>query len=456
MRFFYQAIFTTNLIFNWRLLNAIMYANKITLPVVNCKIRKLMLDSGLNVNLPFLTASLGGTGGVIREFHDDFFVEEIPLYKASGSGTHTYIFIEKKGLTTDDAIDRISRQLNIRRKDIGYAGLKDARAVTRQWISVEHIEPEKISALRIPNIKILALDRHSNKIKIGHLAGNRFVIKLREMAIGLQQAASLAEQILSVLAQRGVPNYFGLQRFGSRKNSHLLGLAVIKADADEFIDILLGRSNDGDNPAVAAACDFYRQGRYQDALDAWPHVNREQRRTLGTLIKSGGDIKKAFDTFDKHLQTFYISSYQSYLFNMVLAKRMPEIDRLLDGDMACKRDNGACFRVEDAAAEQDRCDNFQISPTGPLLGDRMTELTGPAGQIENAVLADAKLDEKDLRRMKRLGARGGRRPLRFQPRNWKVNCGQDEKGDCLQLEFELDSGCYATMLLREIAKKDFA
>jgi tRNA pseudouridine13 synthase len=432
----------------------ILYANPEY--AVNCKIRKFMFDLKSDMSLPFLTASLGGTGGNIKESFDDFFVEEIPLYKATGLGTHTYIFIEKKGLTTDEAIERISRALNILRKDVGSAGLKDARAVTRQWISIEHIEPEKISALQIPNIKILALDRHTNKIKIGHLAGNRFIIKLRQPQIPLRQAAALAEQILSVLAKRGVPNYFGLQRFGSRKNSHLLGCACIKADADEFIDILLGRPQDSDIPPVAAACSFYEQGLYEKALEAWPRLNREQRRTLQHLIKSGGDKKKAFDTFDKHLKSFYISSYQSYLFNMVLARRMPDIDSLLVGDMAYKHDNGACFAVEDAAAEQARCDNFQISPTGPLLGYRMTELTGPAGQIENPVLAEAKLDEKDLKRMKRLGARGGRRPLRFQPRNWMVNCGQDEKGDFLQLEFELDSGCYATMLLREIAKKDFA
>jgi tRNA pseudouridine13 synthase len=415
-----------------------------------------MLDLKSDMNLPFLTADLGGTGGVIKEFFEDFFVEEIPLYKASGSGTHTYIFIEKRGLSTSEAIDRISRALNILRKDVGSAGLKDARAITRQWLSVEHIEPERIAALQIPNVKILSLTRHSNKIKPGHLAGNRFVIKLRKMQIPLPQATALAEQILSVLVRRGVPNYFGLQRFGSRKSSHLLGYAVIKSDFDQFIDILLGRPKDSDIPAVAAACAFYEQGQYEKALEAWPRANREQRRALRVLLSSGADKKKAYDAFDKYLKVFYVSSYQSYLFNMVLAHRMPDIDSLVVGDMAYKHDNGACFAVEDAAAEQSRCDNFQISPTGPLLGYRMTELTGPAGQIENPVLADAKLNEKDLKRMKRLGARGGRRPLRFQPRNWQVKTGQDDKGDFLQLEFELDSGCYATMLLREIAKKDFA
>ena len=86
----------------------------------------------------------------------------------------------------------------------------------------------------------------------------------------------------------------------------------------------------------------------------------------------------------------------------------------------------------------------------------MTKLTGPAGEIENAVLDSSGLDEKDLKRMKRLGLRGGRRAMRFRPRNWKVSTHKDETSEFLSLEFELDAGCYATTVLREIAKKDFA
>jgi tRNA pseudouridine13 synthase len=415
-----------------------------------------MFNQNQELDLPFLTADAGGMGGFIKRFFTDFFVEEIPLYKASGSGDHTYFFIEKRGISTDEAISRLSRSLNCLRKDFGCAGLKDARAITRQWLSVEHIEPERIAALDISNVKILEVSRHTNKIKPGHLAGNRFVIKLRQPDIPLKKAADLAEKVLAILDRRGVPNYFGLQRFGIRKNSHLLGLAVIKNNPDEFIDCLLGKICLEEKPEIAAACDFYEQGQYDKAFEAWPKVNREQRRALNILVKTSGDRRKAFDVFDKHMKSFYISSFQSYLFNIILARRMPDIDRLLDGDLAYKHDNGACFAVENAAVEQPRCDSFQISPTGPLYGHRTTRLTGAAGDIENSVLNESGLDEKDLKRMKRLGLRGGRRPLRFRPKNWKVSTGQDETSEYLLLEFELDAGCYATMVIREIAKKDFA
>ncbi|MBN2212105.1 MAG: tRNA pseudouridine(13) synthase TruD, partial [Sedimentisphaerales bacterium] len=144
----------------------------------------------------------------------------------------------------------------------------------------------------------------------------------------------------------------------------------------------------------------------------------------------------------------------SELFNQVLAARMPDVDRLLRGDMAMKHENGACFRVEDAAVEQPRCDRFEISPTGPLYGYRMSETVGPAGEIENPILEATGLTKRDFRQMGYYKVRGGRRPLRFQPRNHAVSHGSDDAGPYLEIRFELDSGCYATTVLREIMKKD--
>ena len=111
------------------------------------------------------------------------------------------------------------------------------------------------------------------------------------------------------------------------------------------------------------------------------------------------------------------------------------------------------FKVEDAALEQPRCEAFEISPTGPLLGGRMAALTGPAGEIENRILAKTQLEKRDLEQLGNY-VRGGRRPLRFQPRNWAVSSGTDDLGQYLELKFELDSGSYATTLLREISKND--
>jgi len=402
--------------------------------------------------LPFLTTQFDGIGGDIKTYEEDFFVEEIPLYTPCGEGTHIYAQIEKKGISTMEAMAQIANALRITRKEIGFAGLKDARAVTRQWISVEHLAPEQLLSLDTPNIKFIQIARHSNKIKLGHLAGNRFVIRLRNVNPPLRQAVEVAENVMSVLIRRGVPNYFGVQRFGRRRDTHLLGKAVSKSKIDEFLDLFLGRPEKEDSATFVAARASYEKGDYKKAYDTWPYPFADQRRALKTLITSKSSKEKAYKVIDKHLKSFFVSAYQSDLFNQVLATRMPDIDKLLAGDMAYKHINGACFRIEDAISEQPRCDAFEISPTGPLLGFRMTRLTGPAGDIENPVLDLAGLKERDFRQMRQYGAKGGRRPLRFQPHHPQVTTGEDKFGPYMELQFKLDSGCYATSFIREICK----
>jgi len=413
-----------------------------------------MYNSSTHSSLPFLTTQFDGIGGTIKTCEEDFLVEELPLYTPCESGTHIYAQIEKKGISTMDALAKIANVLQITRREIGYAGLKDARAVTRQWISIEHINPERLLSLHIPDIKIIQIARHGNKIKLGHLAGNRFVIRLREVNLPLKQAAEVTENVMSVLIRRGVPGYFGVQRFGYRSDTHLLGEAVAKGKINEFVDLFLGRPKEEDSATLLAARAFYEKGDYKKAYDAWPYPFADQRRALKTLITSKSSKEKAYKRIDKHLKSFFVSAYQSDLFNQVLAARMPDIDKLLVGEMAYKHINGACFRVEDAMLEQPRCDAFEISPTGPLLGFRMTRLIGPAGDIENPVLDLAGLENRDFRQMRQYDAKGGRRPLRFQPHHTMVTTGQDKLGPYIELQFELDSGCYATSLIREISKKN--
>ncbi len=355
-------------------------------------------------------------------------------------------------MTTIDALSKIAKALNILTRDIGYAGLKDAKAITRQWISIEHIEPEKLSQLDIANIKILKLDRHTNKIKLGHLSANKFIIRLREVNQPIEQSVQLAQDIMAVLAKKGVPNYFGPQRFGNRAENHLLGELIIKNKLDEFVDMFLGKPRDDDLPQTQHARCLYENGDYHQALQNWRYDFSDHRRVLKALIQRKGNKKKAFMALGKHLSGLFVSAFQSEIFNRVLAARMPDIDKLLLGDMACKHVNGACFHVENPETEQPRCDAFEISPTGPLIGPRLTKLTGPAGEIENPILDTAQLNEDDLRRIKKLGGRGGRRPLRFQPRNPSVTAGSDDSGQYIEMQFELDAGCYATTLLREITK----
>src|SRR5690242_11250169 len=120
--------------------------------------------------LPYLTSDFPGIGGRIKQRPQDFFVQEVPLYEPSGQGEHVYCEIQKSGIPTFEAIHRIAAALQISSRDIGYAGLKDARAVTRQIFSIQGVTPEQVMSLKIPDMTIHWADRHGNKLRLGHLA----------------------------------------------------------------------------------------------------------------------------------------------------------------------------------------------------------------------------------------------------------------------------------------------
>jgi tRNA pseudouridine13 synthase len=401
-------------------------------------------------DLPMLTADLPGIGGAIKKFNEDFVVEELPLYPASGNGTHVYLTIEKQGLTTHAAIQLVARELGKMPRDIGYAGLKDAHGITRQTLSVEHVDNSKVAGLQLPRIKVLSLTRHGNKLKLGHLAGNRFQIKVRDVVGGL---GPIVEAILERLRQVGVPNYFGPQRFGARGDNAAVGLAMVRGDFDEAVALMLGRTTDKDHGAVRRARDLFDAGDLEAAAEAWPTgVFSQQKRLCRAMIKERGRAAKAFRAVDPTLQKLLVSALQSRLFNEVLARRIGGLADIVVGDIAWKHANGACFRVEDPAAEQLRCTAFEISPTGPLFGKRMTEASGHPGEVEADVLRGVSLnkDEIDLRGSGKIS--GGRRPLRVPLGEVACESGTDERGPFVELRFSLPAGAYATGVLREVCK----
>src|SRR5450432_2387454 len=153
------------------------------------------------MSLPYLTQDFPGVGGVIKQRPDDFFVQEIPIYEPSGEGEHVYCEIQKVGIPTFEAIDRVAEALDISTRDIGYAGLKDARAVTRQVLSIWGTTEPAVMALRVPDITVQWAARHGNKLRLGHLAGNRFAIKIRN--VNPTDVVKI-RPMLSVIEKRGL------------------------------------------------------------------------------------------------------------------------------------------------------------------------------------------------------------------------------------------------------------
>ncbi|MCS6896551.1 MAG: tRNA pseudouridine(13) synthase TruD, partial [Nitrospira sp.] len=338
---------------------------------------------------PYLTSEIPGIGGRIRVTPEDFRVEELPLYLPCGTGEHLYIKVTKRLLSTPDLIKLISNTTGLKAKAIGTAGLKDARAVTTQMLSLHLATPDQVARLKTNEhlLSIEILGRHRNRLRAGHHAGNRFRLVIRDVAA---HAASSIPEILRLLSQRGVPNYFGPQRQGREGKNYRIGAALLN--------------------------DATRRSSMSRAKRLW-----------------------------------YLNAFQAHLFNRILARRIDSLDRVLPGDWAVKVSTGACFQVEDAAKEQTRAARFEISPTGILFGSRASWADGEPGRIEEAAVAESGMTKEILTQAaKACGFRGERRALRV-PLNdleWSLD------GSVLTLGFTLSPGAYATNVLRELMKTE--
>lgn len=372
-------------------------------------------------------------------------MREIPLYSPCGEGEHTFTEIEKRGITTLEAVRRIARSLDLPERDIGYAGMKDSRGVTGQTLSIPRIAPERLLELELPGIRILSAVRHRNKLKLGHLAGNRFRVRVRGVG---EDAVLTAGGVLETLSRRGVPNYFGPQRYGVQGNSHLVGRALLRREYKEAIDTIIGDPERVSDERWRAAIAAYRSGDLAESLRLFPPSCRTEREVLQRLLKRPDAWEKAFHAVHPRLKTLYLSAFQSSIFDRLLDERLDSFDRVMTGDLAWKHENGACFLVEDAEGESERASRFEISPTGPLFGCKMKLPAGEPLEMEEALLKEEGLTLADFDLPGGLRLEGERRPLRVPLE--MVDLNSDSDG--LVLEFSLPKGAYATSVLREVIK----
>ena len=285
----------------------------------------------------------------------DFVVEEVPAYDPSGHGDHVWLWVEKRGVSTLDMLREFGRRLGRHEKSFGIAGLKDARAVSRQWVSVELGDERACRALDVAGVRVLKVSRHSNKLRLGHSRGNRFEILLRDCSAG---ALAVAQANLAELEQVGVPNYFGEQRFGKRGANLAKGLEALRGGAHKM-------------------------------------SRRMPRRVFGLVL----------------------SAVQSELFNRVVMMRLDRIGEILPGDLAQLHKNGAVFTVEDPSREQGRADALELSPSGPMPGPDMMAPTEEPLAIELAALDELGLSGAEFNGLPFGLARGERRPLRCPIKN---------------------------------------
>jgi tRNA pseudouridine13 synthase len=301
---------------------------------------------------PLWTEALPGTGGTIGPALEDFVVDELPAYAPSGSGDHWYVRVEKRGMNTRDAALALARASGSPERDIGYAGMKDRHGVTTQWVSVPGRAPAPDGWQLPPELRVLEVSRHTNKLRTGHLRGNRFDVGL----VGTSDdAEAKARALFAELGRRGHVNYFGAQRFG----------------------------RDGKNLADAVAW-----------LSGTTRLPRGRERFLAKL---------------------YTSALQSEIFNRYATRRVQRgLGELLRGEVVRLAGAGASFVVEDPAREAPRWQARDLCLTGPMPGPKMREAKAEAVELEAEVIAGLGLDPAALDELGR-HAPGTRRDLLVLP-----------------------------------------
>lgn len=279
--------------------------------------------------VPLLTGDLPGTSGLIRVSEDDFFVEELPLYEPSGAGEHLVLTVEKRGRSTPEVVKALAEALRARERDVGTAGLKDKRAVTVQRISVAtQATPDEALKLQGPGFRVLAAARHGNKLRPGHLRGNRFRVVVRGV---VPDALARADAVCRRLGALGAANLFGPQRFGKYGDNAALGRSIL-----------------------------LREKQVRD---------RFLRRMALSALQS--------ELFNRCLS----ARIQDGLFATAIS-----------GDVLKKRATGGLFVCEDAAADAPRVASGEIDPAGPLPGHSLFAARDEALRREQAVLAEAQVD----------------------------------------------------------------
>ena len=376
--------------------------------------------------------------GTIKNRPEDFIVDEIPLYEPCGDGEHLYLCVRKTGITHDLMVQLIAIEFGVKPRAIGTAGRKDRSAVTTQLVSI-HLPGVANRAVSFSHdgLDLMWQDRHTNKLRFGHLLGNRFDIRIRD--IDPVKVTTLQKR-LDVLSNQGMPNAFGVQRFGNDANNHLLGAALVANKYEELVALILA----GDDRHHQ----FAKEGEYKKALDAWPMGNPVQQHVLKCLV-SGKDFSRACQRISKTMQKLWVNALQSFIFNQTLTRRQEDgsWSTLLVGDLAWQHDGGGrTFEVTGEDDLQERCERIELSPTGPLWGPKMRM---PNGDVLKAELEE--LDVLDMREAlqqndKRLAA-GARRPLRVPVKNTAIGSGVDEHGGFVRVQFELPAGSYATVLI---------
>jgi tRNA pseudouridine13 synthase len=425
-----------------------------------------VLDAEKNIGInTFLTKSISGVGGKLRVSPQDFKVDEIPIsFQKKEKAKFLIAKVKAVNWENNLLIRELANRLHISRQRIGFAGTKDKRAETSQYMSFHKIKKENLEQLHISDVEISDMFYSSKPIRIGDLIGNKFSINIRNISneASKEDIDEISDLIKNV---GGFPNFFGVQRFGiTRPVTHLVGKHLVNDNTSEAVLTYIGKPFDDENKEIYEARKYFDETHdYIWALKNYPNSMNYEKAILNSMVKNPEDFVSGLKQLPKRLLTMFIYAYQSYLFNKMLSERIKKdipLNKAVEGDLVLP------FRKGELDKKPVKVNSFNIDKvntqiangkafvSGILVGFDSDFADGVMGEIERKVVDKENLDPRDfiIPDIPFISSSGIRRPLLSSVDDLSYDLNLDE--NVLNLSFTLKKGSYATCLLREFMKAD--
>ncbi|MEM2336005.1 MAG: tRNA pseudouridine(13) synthase TruD [Candidatus Bathyarchaeia archaeon] len=441
-----------------------------------------------SIGIEVYATSSPGIGGVIRQPCEDFVVEELLVNgsKAEVFAPHMPLLTQKWPLTgryllcvlikqnwdTFQVLEAIAKQLGISSQKIHIAGIKDAKAVTAQHITIRDVKPEDVKNVNIERVKIVTVGFFQTKLSPYYLLGNSFKIVIRAISHTKSTIQQRIEKIVKEIeALGGIPNFFGHQRFGTiRPITHLVGKAIVKGDFHRAAMLFLAKPYPFEHPESRIAREeLYRTQDFKKALKSFPRHLYYERLMLEHLAKKPEDFKGAFRKLPVKLRKLIPQAYQAYLFNRFLSKRIAlglPINAAEVGDYVVKIETTGLpsQKLYEIASQMKIPEINSAIASGkmrlaiPLVGFRQRLTEGVQGEIEKQILKEEGIAPENfkIKGMPELSLKGGLRTALTTLKDFRVDeISRDHanpRRNMAKISFTLHRGSYATAFLRELMK----
>ncbi|KKN49064.1 hypothetical protein LCGC14_0646680 [marine sediment metagenome] len=434
----------------------------------------------------YCSSKLEGIGGVCKTLFKDFIVKEIdnngkildikddppgPSFSKELRDAYTTFNLVKINKDTFQAIRNLRKALKIPYTSIHYSGLKDKRAISVQKVSIRGNYVKELKKLKIHDIFIRNIFPTKRPVKLGGHLGNNFTIIIRNVE-DRNSDNQKVKKLLDFLSRFGFPNYFGLQRFGKyRPNSHFVGRLLLEGEYKRaFNEYVLSTYSTEPEASKKAREDLRRDGDLQKAYENFPKHLKYERNMISFLMSNSGDYQGAMNTLSKDLKRLLISSFQSYLFNKMLTMRVKKgfsLFQPIKGDAISILDDnyrnithiryiygGLYDKFLRKALEQNRA-----SIILPIIGKETILDDFPSMKaIFKEVVKIEGIDETIFKKhsVKEGEFKGSVRALTIKPVGLKMMDFTDDDlhpgMKKIKIEFSIQKGSYATMLVRELIK----